>query len=49
MTALVCSGRSRLNVSQGVLKLSCQKLSCEAMRTPTSMPTAPQMMEASMN
>ena len=30
MTALVCSGRRRPKLSQAVLKLACQKLSCEA-------------------
>ncbi len=49
MTALVCSGRSRPKLSQDWPKLACQKLSCSAISTPTSMPTTPQMRDASMN
>src|SRR5687767_14614851 len=49
MTALVCSGRSRPKLSQEVLKLTCQKLSCVATSTPTSMPTMPHTRVASRN
>jgi hypothetical protein len=49
MTAFVCSGRRRPKLSHCWPKLTCQKLSWVAMSTPTSMPTAPQMTEASRN
>ena len=49
MTALVWSGRRRPKLSQAWPRLACQKLSCVAMMMPTSMPTRPQMMAASMN
>ena len=41
ITAFVCSGRRRLYVSQGRSKLSAGNSSCEAMITPTSIPTMP--------
>ena len=49
IAAFVCSGRSRPNVSHGRLKFNRQKFSCEAMMTPTSIPTTPHRMAASMN
>ena len=42
ITALVCSGRRRPKVVNDVSKLSCGKLSCSAITSPTSRPTAPQ-------
>ena len=41
MTALVCSGRSRLKVRNEVSKLSAGKLSCRAINSPTSRPIRP--------
>src|SRR6185295_15293619 len=49
ITALVWSGRSRPKLSQDWPRLACQKLSCVATSTPTSMPTMPQMRVASRN
>ena len=39
--ALVCSGRRRPNVVQGVPRLAGHQASCRAMTTPTSIPTTP--------
>ncbi len=49
ITALVCSGRMRLNVNHDVSKLSCQKLNCSAASRPTSIPIRPHPIEAIMN
>ncbi len=49
ITALVCSGRSRPKVSQEMPRLSRQSASCEAMITPSSIPTTPQTMVAMRN
>ena len=49
ITALVCSGRIRLNVSQGVSKFACQKLIWIAARRPTSRPTRPNTTDARVN
>ncbi len=48
ITALVCSGRSRPKLNHGP-RLNCQKVSCRAMITPTSIPTIPQMTVAVKN
>ncbi len=42
ITALVCSGRRRLNVVYGRSKFSSGHINWAAMMTPTSMPTTPQ-------
>ena len=49
MTALVCSGRSRLKVMYGMPKFSCGQASSSAIHSPTNMPTAPNSTEAAMN
>ena len=49
MTALVCSGRRRLNVVYGKPKLSAGQANCRAIHKPTSRPTAPNRIEANMN
>ena len=49
MAALVCSGRSRPKERKLKPKLSWGNASCEAMKMPTSIATAPQMMVASAN
>jgi hypothetical protein len=48
MTAFVCSGRSRPNVSQGGT-LSAGTASWRAANRPTSMPTSPHTNVATMN
>lgn len=49
ITALVCRGRRRPKVSHGTFMLAGHQASCRAMRTPTSMPTAPQVTAAIKN
>ncbi len=49
ITALVCSGRRRLNVSHGTSKLRAGQSSWAAINTPTAMPTIPQMTVARAN
>ena len=48
MTAFVCSGRRRPKVSSGGM-FTDGSASWRAIRSPTSMPTSPQMNVASMN